>query len=129
MILFEIPNLNLVSEKYGSEFSGLLVRSLGGLVYSTLRSSDVIGRLDEGVIAALLPHNANFDINSIIKRFTTSLKTFNESLLTDNKTAGEYELSPVISYLPYEPQRYRSVENMLAARSSYIRVESHSFSS
>lgn len=129
MILFELPEFELLEKQYGDEFSKLIIRSLGGLVYSTLRCSDVVGRLDDGCIAALLPHNNNFDVTSIFKRFTASLQGFNESLVIDGNKPVGYELAPVISYLPYEPKRYRSVENMLAARSSYIRIESRSFTS
>lgn len=74
MLTIEIDHLKHINNTYGSPVGDEVLRALGSCLREAVRLSDVLGRLDGGKVAILLPETDLSSATKLAERLSTEIE-------------------------------------------------------
>ena len=108
LVFLDIDNLKEVNDAYGHAVGDLLLQGVGTILRSTLRESDVIGRIGGDEFAVLAMRSKGLGERSLLARIEEGVQGFRV------KRIPRLRLSVSMGIVRIDPQKYQQLDDFLA---------------
>ena len=108
LVFLDIDNLKEVNDTYGHAVGDLLLQGVGTILKTTLRESDVIGRIGGDEFAVLAMRSKGLGERSLLSRIEESVQAFRV------KDLPRLRLSLSMGLVRVDPQKYQQLDDFLA---------------
>jgi diguanylate cyclase (GGDEF)-like protein/PAS domain S-box-containing protein len=108
LVFLDIDNLKEVNDTYGHAVGDLLLQGVAAILKSTLRESDVIGRIGGDEFAVLAMRSKGLGERSLLARIEEGVQTFRI------KQYARLCLSVSMGLVRVDPQKYQQLDDFLA---------------
>ena len=108
LVFLDIDNLKEVNDAYGHAVGDLLLQGVATILRSTLRESDVIGRIGGDEFAVLAMRSKGVGERSLLSRIEEGVGAFRI------KGHARLRLSVSMGLVNIDPQKYQQLEDFLA---------------
>jgi diguanylate cyclase (GGDEF)-like protein/PAS domain S-box-containing protein len=108
LVFLDIDNLKEVNDTYGHAVGDLLLQGVAAILKTTLRESDVIGRIGGDEFAVLAMRSKGLGERSLLARIEESVQAFHV------KSYPRLRLSVSMGLVRVDPQKYQQLDDFLA---------------
>ena len=108
LVFLDIDNLKEVNDSHGHAVGDLLLQGVAAVLKSTLRESDVIGRIGGDEFAVLAMRSKGLGERTLIARIEEGVQAFRL------KKHGRLRLSVSLGLVSIDPQKYQQLDDFLA---------------
>lgn len=108
LVFLDIDNLKEVNDTYGHAVGDHLLQGVGTILRTTLRESDVIGRIGGDEFAVLAMRSKGLGERSLLARIEESVQAFRV------KEYPRLRLSVSMGLVRIDPQKYQQLDDFLA---------------
>ncbi len=108
LVFLDIDNLKEVNDTYGHAVGDVLLQGVGAILRTTLRESDVIGRIGGDEFAVLAMRSTGLGERSLLTRIEEGVRAFR---ITD---CPRLRLSVSMGLVRIDPQKYQRLDDFLA---------------
>ena len=108
LVFLDIDNLKEVNDAYGHAVGDLLLQGVASILRSTLRESDVIGRIGGDEFAVLAMRSKGLGEKSLMARIEEGVADFRV------KGYARLRLSVSMGLVAIDPQKYQQLDDFLA---------------
>jgi|WetSurMetagenome_2_1015567.scaffolds.fasta_scaffold52346_3 diguanylate cyclase (GGDEF)-like protein/PAS domain S-box-containing protein len=108
LVFLDIDNLKEVNDEHGHAVGDLLLQGVGSILRTTLRESDVIGRIGGDEFAVLAMRSKGLGERSLIARIEEGMQGFRI------KAYPRLRLSVSMGAVRIDPQKYQQLDDFLA---------------
>lgn len=108
LVFLDIDNLKEVNDTYGHAVGDLLLQGVAAILKTTLRESDVIGRIGGDEFAVLAMRSKGMGERSLLARIEESVRAFHV------KSHPRLRLSVSMGLVRVDPQKYQQLDDFLS---------------
>jgi diguanylate cyclase (GGDEF)-like protein/PAS domain S-box-containing protein len=108
LVFLDIDNLKEVNDSYGHAVGDLLLQGAAAILRSTLRESDVIGRIGGDEFAVLAMRSKGLGERTLLARIEEGVQAFRL------KNYARLRLSVSMGLVRVDPQKYQQLDDFLA---------------
>jgi diguanylate cyclase (GGDEF)-like protein/PAS domain S-box-containing protein len=108
LVFLDIDNLKEVNDTYGHAVGDLLLQGVAAILKTTLRESDVVGRIGGDEFAVLAMRSKGLGERSLLARIEESVQAFRV------KDFPRLRLSVSMGLVRVDPQKYQQLDDFLA---------------
>lgn len=108
LVFLDIDNLKDVNDSYGHAVGDLLLQGVATILRSTLRESDVIGRIGGDEFAVLAMRSKGLGERTLLARIEEGVQSFRL------KNYARLRLSVSMGLVSVDPQKYQQLDDFLA---------------
>ena len=108
LVFLDIDNLKEVNDTYGHAVGDLLLQGVAAILRTTLRESDVIGRIGGDEFAVLAMRSKSLGERTLLARIEESVQAYRI------KDHPRLRLSVSMGLVRVDPQKYQQLEDFLA---------------
>ena len=108
LLFLDIDNLKEVNDAHGHAVGDLLLQGVATILRSTLRESDVIGRIGGDEFAVLAMRSKGLGERALLARIEEGVQAFRL------KKFGQLRLSVSMGLVRVDPQKYQQLDDFLA---------------
>jgi diguanylate cyclase (GGDEF)-like protein/PAS domain S-box-containing protein len=108
LVFLDIDNLKEVNDAHGHAVGDLLLQGVAAILRSTLRESDVIGRIGGDEFAVLAMRSKGLGERALLARIEEGVQAFRL------KKFGHLRLSMSMGLVRVDPQKYQQLDDFLA---------------
>jgi len=108
LVFLDIDNLKEVNDTYGHAVGDLLLQGVAAILKTTLRESDVIGRIGGDEFAVLAMRSKRLGERSLLARIEENIQAFRL------KNYPRLRLSVSMGLVRIDPQKYQQLDDFLA---------------
>jgi diguanylate cyclase (GGDEF)-like protein/PAS domain S-box-containing protein len=108
LVFLDIDNLKEVNDTYGHAIGDLLLQGVAAILRTTLRESDVMGRIGGDEFAVLAMRSKGLGERSLLARIEESVQAFRV------KDYPRLRLSVSMGLVRVDPQKYQQLDDFLA---------------
>jgi diguanylate cyclase (GGDEF)-like protein len=108
LVFLDIDCLKEVNDLHGHAVGDLLLQGVAAILRSTLRESDVIGRIGGDEFAVLAMRSKGLGERALLARIEEGVRTFRV------KNFGHLRLSVSMGLVRVDPQKYQQLDDFLA---------------
>lgn len=106
-VFVDLDGLKAINDQLGHAEGDQALKDMAGLMRSTFRDSDVVGRIGGDEFVALVTEGSPFRSDGVIQRLQTSLVTFNA------ESDRPYHLSASIGVARYDPDSPIAIDSLV----------------
>jgi diguanylate cyclase (GGDEF)-like protein len=108
LVFLDIDNLKEVNDSHGHAVGDLLLQGVAGILRTTLRESDVFGRIGGDEFAVLAMRSKGLGERSLLARIEAGVREFRV------RKHRRLRLSVSMGLVGVDPQKYRELDDFLA---------------
>jgi two-component system cell cycle response regulator len=107
LILADLDNMKFVNDNFGHAEGDRALRSIAKLLKTTLRSTDIISRLDGDEFTVMAVGTSEYGAETILKRLQENIHRY-------NRNNGRYRLALSIGFAQFDHRENLTLEDLVA---------------